>query len=141
MSVAQVSRAISRLQRDSQRAGTGADIEHAPRAARQFQRDFHHVLGLRARDQHVRRHAEIAAVEFLMPGDVLRGLAAEPFVQVAAVVQPLHLAQFLLGVGVKVDALDAAWRGQQHFRRQPRHGDAAILQDAACPAATRCAPS
>ena len=88
------------------------------------------MLGLRARDQDVRRHAEIAAVEFLVPRDVLGGFAAEPFVQVAAVVQPFHLAQFLFGVGVEVDALDAHGVGEEHFRGQPRHGDAGILQDA-----------
>ena len=73
---------------------------------------------------------EIAAVELLMPGDVLRGLAAEPLVQVAAVVQPLHFAQLLLGMGEKVDALDPHGVAEQHFRGEPGHRDSAILEDA-----------
>jgi hypothetical protein len=33
-------------------------------------------------------------------------------------------------VGEEVDALDVHGVGEQHFRGEPRHGDAAILQDA-----------
>ena len=100
----------------------------APR--RRLEGDFHHVLGLRARNQHVGRHAELAAVELLPPGDVLRGFAVETLVQVAAVVQPLHLLQFPLGMGVEVDALLANGVRQQHLGGEPRHRDAGILQQA-----------
>ena len=50
---------------------------------------------------------EIAAVELLVPRDVLSGFAVEPLVQVAAIVQPFELGQFPLWVGVKMDAVAA----------------------------------
>ncbi len=49
---------------------------------------FYQVLGFGARDQDVGRYAEIAAVEFLAAGDVLRGFALESLVEVAAVMDP-----------------------------------------------------
>ena len=56
------------------------------------------MLGFGARDQHVRRHAEFAPVELLAAGDVLRGFALHALVQVAAVVQPFVLREFVLGM-------------------------------------------
>ena len=76
------------------------------RAARaQRQSGFHHVLGLGAGNQHVRRDAELAAVELLALGDVLGRLALQALVQVAAVVQPLHFAAAPVRDGREIDAV------------------------------------
>ena len=50
--------------------------------------------------------------------------------QVAAEVQPFHLRQLALGVGVKVYALPADGVGQQHLGGEARRGDAAVFQQA-----------
>ena len=69
------------------------------------------------------------------------GLPLQPLVQVAAVVQPLHFAQFLLGMRVEIHALAAHGVRQQHFGGQPRHGDGGIFQQFACPGAAPSARS
>src|SRR5437763_12819918 len=76
------------LQRYRQRARTGSHIKHALSALDHPQRDFHDMLGFRPRNEHVRRNAEFAAVKLLAAGDVLCGLALEPLMKVAAVVEP-----------------------------------------------------
>src|SRR5579863_10572172 len=42
--------------------------------AQAFERHFHHVLGLRPRNQHRGRDFELESPEFLLPGKVLRRL-------------------------------------------------------------------
>ena len=83
-------------QRDGDRAGAGADIQHDVAGSDARQAGFHQVLGLRAGNQDIRRDAEIAAVEFLAAGDVLRRLALQALVQIAAVVDPGDFASALL---------------------------------------------
>ena len=61
-------------------------------ALHQIEHGFHHVLGLRARDEHRRGNQQVKAPEFLMSGDVLRGAAA------GAIADDLIIF-FLLGSG------------------------------------------
>src|SRR5260370_12107889 len=86
------------------------------------------MLSLRPRNQDVARHAEIAAVEFLSPCNVLRGLALQPLVQVAAIVQPCHIAQLFIRMRVQVGALAAERISQQHLRSQPPRSDPPFLK-------------
>ena len=126
------------MQRDGERARTGAHIEHTGGPARAPQRDtlgnpqggFHHVLSLGPGDQHVGRDAELAAIKLLPSGDVLGRLALQPFVKIAAKVEPLHLVQFLLGVREWVNSLAAERVREEHFGGQARHADSGILQQA-----------
>src|SRR2546430_4016982 len=85
-------------QRNGDRARAGSYINYAARA--QNHRGFDNVLSLRARDQDVRSDAEVAAVELLNPGDLLRRLALEALMQVAAVVDPPDLAEFFVRMGI-----------------------------------------
>jgi len=54
----------------------------------QSQRCFNDVFGFRPRDQHIRRDAEFATVEFLNSRDLLRRLALKTLMQVAPIVDP-----------------------------------------------------
>jgi hypothetical protein len=73
-------------ERDGDAAGAGAHIGDAKSSLRRvdrhpadpqaFERDFDHVLGFRARNQHIGRDFEIQPPEFLMAGEVLRRDAA-----------------------------------------------------------------
>ena len=63
-----------------------------------------------------------------MAGDVLRRLALHALVQIAAVVQPLHFAQFLLGMRVKITALHVDRMAQQDTGGEARRQDSDILQ-------------
>src|SRR5689334_1341991 len=94
-----------------------------------MKRGFDHVLGFGAGDEDVWGDAEIATVEFLTFGDVLGGLAAEPFVQVAAVVEPLDLTELLFGMRVEVLARYAHGVAEEDFGGQSRDRDIGILQE------------
>ena len=87
------------------------------------------MLRLWTWDQNVRRHAKLAAVEFLTSGNVLRGFALGTLVQVSAVVNPPHLAQFFVGMRVEPGTLTADGVGKQDFRGQARSGDTRALKD------------
>ena len=102
-----------------------------------FQGRFHQVLGLRARDQNIRRHAEIAAVKFLAAGDVLRRLALQALVQIAAVVNPPYFAQFFVGMRVETCAIAAERVGEQDFGGQARGGDRRVFEKLLCLAEER----
>ena len=69
-------------------SGTAADVDDAIAWTMRRERRFDHMLGLGAGNQDVGRDREVSAVEFLCLGDVLRGLAADALVQVAAEVNP-----------------------------------------------------
>ena len=69
------------------------------------------------------------------------GLPLQPLVQVAAVVDPLDLRQFLLGMGEQIDPLAPQRVRQQHFGRQPRDGNAGFLQQACALEQSRPRPS
>ncbi len=112
--------------RDRPRAAS--HIHHAAARAAQRQRGFDDMLGLGPRDQHVRADAERTTVELLLPGDVLRGLAVQPFVQIAPVVKPDELGQLLLRMGVEKWPFASQGVAQQHFGRQPRSGDGGLLK-------------
>ena len=92
------------------------------------ERRFDHVLGLRAGNQHVGRDGEVSPVELLFFGDVLRGLAADALVQVAAVVNPGEFGQFVCGMAEQIDALLTERMRQQDFGRQPRNGNSRFLK-------------
>ena len=76
-------------ERDGEASGAGADVGHAQFFARRAgvhvnfksaltearERDFHDVLGFRARDQHRGRHLKFQSPEFLLAGEILRRLA------------------------------------------------------------------
>ena len=64
-----------------------------------------------------RRDAELAAVEFLNAGDVLRRLALHALMQVAPVVNPPDLAQFFVGVRIEPGAIVTRWRAPAALRR------------------------
>ena len=87
------------------------------------------MLRFRPRNQHILRHAELAAKELLLSGDELRGLSVQALVQIAAIVQPLDLMQLLLGMRVQINALAVKRMREQQFGREPRNGNGAILQD------------
>ncbi len=87
------------------------------------------MLGLRARNQHVPRDAKFAPIEFLTARNILRGLTLHPLVQIAAIVQPLHLAEVLFGMGEEVDALAMQRVREQHFGGQARHGHGGIFEE------------
>ena len=82
----------SALERDANgdRAGAGAHIQYCQLtfAAQIGECGFHQMLGFRAGDQYAAVHEELAAKELLAVSDVLGGLSLQPFVQVAAVVNP-----------------------------------------------------
>ena len=60
-----------------------------PTRPRQLQHRLHHMLRLRTRHQHGRRHDQIQPPELLVPGDVLRRNAGRPARQ--SLVITLHL--------------------------------------------------
>ena len=97
-------------------------------SAAMFQRGFDQVFGFGPRDQHVRRHAKFAAVEFLRAGDVLRRLA-------------LHAARADSGRSGSTPPRAVPARnarrdrrvaadgvGQQHFGGQARRGNAGVFE-------------
>jgi hypothetical protein len=49
--------------------------------------------------------------------------------QIAAIMNPLHLAQFLLGMRVKKWALTSDRMAQKHLGRQARNRDAGFFQE------------
>ena len=65
---------------------------------------------------------EIAAVEFLTPGDVLRGLAGHALVKIAAVVDPPDNFQLFVRVREEPGALAADGMREEHFRCEARRG-------------------
>src|SRR5205807_4033071 len=69
------------------------------------QRSLDQMLSLRSGNQNIRRHAKFAAIEFLTPGNVLRRLALQPLVQIAAIVQPCYFTEWLLRMRVQIRAL------------------------------------
>ena len=81
------------------------------------------MLRLRPGDQNIGRDQEVAPIELLRFRDVLRGDAAEPLVQIAAVVDPAELGEFFLGMREQVDAFAPQRVRQQDLGRQPRNGD------------------
>ena len=84
------------------------------------QSGFYKMFRLRAGNQHIRRHPELAAVKLLASGDVLRGLALDPLMQIAPVVDPPDLDQFVVAVRVEPRAVMARGPHQQDFRGQAR---------------------
>ena len=116
-------------QSDCDCAGACADVDDNIARLDASDGRFDQVLGFRARDQDVRRHAEIAAVKFLAAGDVLGRLALHPLVQVAAVVDPGDLAQFFVGMRVKIAAVALQGVGQQNFGGEARRGDGFVFQE------------
>src|SRR5215469_161274 len=87
------------------------------------------MLGFGTRNQNFGRDAELAAVEFLAFRDVLRGLSLRALVQVAAVMDPFHLAQFLLWMREEIDAFAANGMGKQDFGGEARNGNSGVGKD------------
>ncbi len=71
---------------------------------------------------------ELAAVELLAAGDVLRRLALHALVQIAAVVNPPDLAQLFIGMGVEPRPLATDGVGEQHLGGQTRSGDPGVVK-------------
>ncbi len=90
-------------ERDANGAGAGADIENrrCQSCATELQCGLDRVLGFRPRDQHGWRDEELASVEFLAAGNVLRRLALHAFMQITAIVNPPNFAQIFIGVRIE----------------------------------------
>jgi hypothetical protein len=110
-------------QRDGNGAGAGAYVDDPAPGWQTIQDGLDKKFRFGSGDQDGGRDTEIAAVELLASGDVLGWLAGDALVQVAAVVDPLDFAEFLLGVRVEVLALAVEGVGEEDFRVQPGLGD------------------
>jgi hypothetical protein len=108
---------------DGNGPGAGADVDDSASGGQALQDGFDEKLSFRTGNQDGRCNPEIAAVEFLASGDVLGRLAADAFVQVAPVVNPLDFPEFLLGVRVEVFALAVEGVSEEDFRIQAGLGD------------------
>ena len=116
-------------QRDGDRARACADVQHHVAGLDARRGSLPPVLGFGAGNQDVRRHAELAAVEFLAAGDVLRRLALQALVQVAAVVDPGRSRSVLLRDGRRDSALAVESVGQQNFGGQAGGGDGVFFEE------------
>src|SRR5207248_7652154 len=92
----QANRNGSRATTNVQHGVLGLDARHG---------GFDQVFSLGSRDQYIGRDAELTAMELLPSGDVLGGLALETLVQISAIVQPGHVGERFLGVGVQIRPL------------------------------------
>ena len=88
--------------RDGSRTGT--HVQNANVAARAYcrHRRLYQMLGLGAGNQHVRSNPELPPVELLSLGDVLGWLALQPFVEIAPVVDPGDLCEFVRAMRIQV---------------------------------------
>ncbi len=89
-----------------------------PAFAQSRERDFHYVLGFRARDQHRRRHFEFQSPEFLPAGEVLRRLARRAPRDQSEELFRLGGIEGLLYVGVHPSPVAAQRVHQQQFGRE-----------------------
>ena len=90
---------------------------------------FDEVLGFRARNEDVGRDAEVAAVEFLVAGDVLCRLAFDALVEIAAVVDPPQLDQFFVAMRNQPHAVMLRGVREQNFGGEPRLGDTSLFEE------------
>src|ERR1700722_1715014 len=85
------------------------------------------MLGFRTRNQYIRCDAELAPVKLLPPGDVLGRLVLQPFVQIAAIVQPFKLGKLMLRMSPEIHALAAQSMRQQDFGGEPGDWDGRVV--------------
>ncbi len=116
-------------QSDRNRARAGSDVHDNIVRFYALDGRFHQMLGFRTRDQDIRCYAKIAAVKLLPSRDVLRRLAFQPLVQIAAIVDPGDLGQLFFRVCIKITAVTLESVSEKHFGGEARSDDGFILQE------------
>lgn len=87
------------------------------------------MLGFGAGYEDVGGDAKIAAIKFLDAGDVLGGCSVEALMEIAAVVDPPDLAQFVGRMGVEPGSLATDGVGQQDFGGEAGSGNALVFEE------------
>ena len=86
------------------------------------------MLRLRSRNQHGGANGKFAPIELLLSGDVLRRLAFQPLVQIAAVVNPPEFAQCFVGVSVQPRSFASNGVCEKYLSCEARSENPALLE-------------
>ena len=86
------------------------------------------MFGFRPRDQHVARYTKVTAVELLHSGDLLCRLVVEALMEIAPIVNPPDLYEFVARMGVEPCAILTRGVRQQHFGGESRNCDSSLFK-------------